>query len=131
MVGPSSTVFHTDPEQETFAFDVPPGAPALTAAMTLSADPGTKLDGVLVSPDGQSLAQGAGQTTSSSGDLSLQLVHLNPAPGQWRLVLWIPRAVGGTTTAAAFSGHVTLSPYPVSAVGVPDNPRSGLRPDTP
>lgn len=122
VAGPSGTETDTTPEQETFAFDVPPGAPALTAAMTLSADPGTKLDGVLVSPDGQSLAQGAGQTTSSSGDRSLQLVHLNPAPGRWRLVLWIPRAVGGTTTAAEFTGHVTLNPYPVSAVGVPNNP---------
>ena len=52
----------------TFAFDVPFGAPALGVQFTLPSDPGAGiLDAVLVSPEGQALAQQTPATDITSG----------------------------------------------------------------
>ncbi len=107
--------------EDTFAFDVPRGAPAIHVQLTLPHDPNTLLLGYLVSPTGQALGQKA-SAQSATGTVMLQMFKQAPAPGRWQFVLITPNPVGGTTTAAVFTATISTSAPPVSATGVPDSP---------
>jgi hypothetical protein len=58
----------------------------------------------------------------SDGTITLKIYRANPQPGPWRFVLLTLNPVGGTTTAARFTGTVSLIAPPVRATGVPDSP---------
>jgi Subtilase family/Peptidase inhibitor I9 len=109
--------------EDTFAFDVPGGAPAVKLQFRLPDDPNTQLFGFLVAPDGQTLGQQA-SVQRPSGVITMQILKTNPEPGRWRFVLLTPNPVGGTTTAGHFTGTVTLSAPAVHATGIPDSRRA-------
>jgi Subtilase family/Peptidase inhibitor I9 len=109
--------------EDTFAFDVPRGAPALNVQYTLPNEPNTLLFAFLTSPTGQAVGQ---QLTQSSGTQTLQLYQRDPMPGRWLVTISAFNPVGGTTTAQPFSGTVSLHAPPVSATGVPNSPRDAV-----
>jgi hypothetical protein len=103
--------------EDTFAFNVPGGAPALHLQMQLHDSPATQLIGFLVSPDGQTLGQ---EESAPSGDgQALQMFLAHPEAGQWKFVVATLSPVSGTTTAAPFTASVSLHEPLVTATGVP------------
>jgi len=106
-------------QEQTFAFNVPRGAPVVHVSFTLPNDPKTSLLGFLVSPTGQALGQSEGG--APSGAETMDLSQSNPMPGRWRFVISTLNPVGGTTVAAPYTGSVSLAPYPITATGVPDS----------
>lgn len=115
--------------EDTFAFNVPSGAPAIHVQMSLPNNPRTQLIGFLVSPDGQTVGQ---QYSAPSGDTQqLQIFTQNPEPGQWRFVIATLSPVSGTTTAGPFTGTVSLAGPTVSASGVPSGPGVQIAPGAP
>jgi hypothetical protein len=112
--------------EDTFAFDVPRGAPALNVAVRLPNDPGTQLIGFLVSPDGQATGQQA-SVQHNSGTLTMDIFRHAPQPGRWTFVIATLNPVGGTTTAAPFTGTVSLAQPPVSARGVPTSTQTVIQ----
>ncbi len=106
--------------EDTFSFDVPRGAPAANVSLRLPNDPNTQLIGFLVSPDGQAIGQQA-SVQKNNGVSTMDIFRHAPAPGRWTFVIATLNPVGGTTTAARFTGTVSLAQPPVSASGVPDN----------
>jgi hypothetical protein len=111
-------------EEDTFAFDVPRGAPAIDAQMEVAGDPGTDVEAFLVSPDGQTLGTQDG-VEDSSGDQLLQVFHDQPAAGRWTLVLLTSSPVGGTSLGAALTGTVTLHAPAIGASGIPGSSNRG------
>lgn len=106
--------------EDTFAFDVPSGAPALDVKWTLASDPNTLVLATLTGPDGQALGQQI-PVTSSTGVETMDIYHANPQPGRWVVTFATFNPVGGTTTAGAFTGMVSPKAPPISSSGVPDN----------
>ena len=106
--------------EDTFAFDVTAGEPAINVQFTLPGDPGTTVFGYLVSPDGQALGQETA-VQAASRTSTLQLFERRPPAGEWHIVLLTPNPVGGTTTAAPFTGTVSLAAPVAHAVGVPNS----------
>jgi hypothetical protein len=104
-------------QEQTFAFNVPNGAPSVHVTFNMPNNPNTGTLGFLVSPNGQALGQSG--TMSPSGAETMDLAKRNPMPGRWRFVIATLNPIGGTTVAAPFSGTVSLTPYPISASGVP------------
>lgn len=107
--------------EDTFAFDVAAGQPAIQVQFTLPGDPGTQVFGFLISPDGNALGQET-SVQAASGTSTLQMFERKPMAGEWKVVLLTPNSVGGTTTAAPFTGTVSLAAPSVHAVGIPDGP---------
>ncbi|HTX32890.1 MAG TPA: S8 family serine peptidase [Solirubrobacteraceae bacterium] len=107
-------------EEDTYAFDVPSGAPALNLQFKLPSDPNTPVTGYLISPTAQALGQQV-PSQDVNGVETLQIYRSDPAPGRWLFVLATSNPVGGTTTAGPFSGTVSLAAPPVSATGVPNS----------
>jgi hypothetical protein len=105
-------------QEQTFAFNVPNGAPTVHATFNMPNNPNTEVLGYLVSPNGQALGQSG--TLAPSGAETMDLSEHNPMPGRWRFVISTVNPVGGTTASASFSGTVSLAPYPISASGVPN-----------
>jgi hypothetical protein len=105
-------------QEQTFAFTVPKGAPIAHVTFNMPNNPNTEVLGFLVSPTGQALGQSG--SVSPSGAETMDLSQRNPMPGRWRFVISTLNPVGGTTASAPFSGTVSLTPYPISASGVPD-----------
>ena len=109
--------------EDTFAFDVPRGAPAVNVSLRLPNDPNTQLLGFLVSPDGQAIGQQA-SVQHNSGASTMDIFRHAPQPGRWTFVIATLNPVGGTTTAARFTGTVSLTQPPVSSTGVPSSSRT-------
>ena len=109
--------------EDSFAFDVPAGAPAVGVQFALPSDPNTSLSAFLTSPSGQALAQQV-PSQDAGGSERMQLYARDPQPGRWVLTLAASNPVGGTTIAGPFIGTVSLAAVAVSATGVPDSPRA-------
>ena len=105
-------------QEQTYAFNVPSGAPSVHVAFNMPNNPNTTVLGFLVSPNGQALGQSA--TASASGPATMDLSEQHPMAGQWRFVISTLNPIGGTTVSAPYSGSVSLVPYPVSVSGVPN-----------
>jgi Subtilase family len=114
--------------EDTFAFDVPAGAPAINVQFTLPSDPNTAVAGFLTSPSGQTLAQQIPVQDATTGAELMQLYARDPMPGRWLLTFVTANPVGGTTISGPFTGTVSLAPVPVSATGVPNSPGVVLHP---
>jgi len=110
---------------DTFAFDVPAGAPALNVQVQLPSDPNTQLLGFLVTPDGQTVGQESSVQTAAGAE-TMQLFQRQPMPGRWTFVIATLSPVGGTTTAGPFTGSVSLGAPAVDASGVPDSVRTSI-----
>jgi hypothetical protein len=98
---------------QTFAFNVPYGAPNLSVSLSDS-DPNSPLQGVLVDPNGMQLStEPNSDSTGAVPSGHLQLFHYNPQPGQWRFVLLqnVTAAganVSGNETSLPFTGRVSF-----------------------
>lgn len=114
-------------EEDTFAFDVPAGTPAINVQYTLPSDPNTVVAGYLTSPSGQALAQQI-PLQDAAGVERMQLYARNPQPGRWTLTFVTSNPVGGTTIAGPFAGTVSLRAVPITATGVPDSPHAVIPP---
>ncbi len=112
--------------EDSFAFDVPRGAPAVHVQFTLPSDPNTPIQGFLTSPAGQADAQQF-PAQSTGGVQTMQLYQRDPLPGRWVFTLVTSNPVGGTTTSGPFTGTVSLDAAPVSSIGVPDSYRTSIR----
>jgi hypothetical protein len=112
-------------EEDTFAFDVPSGAPAIQVQYTLPSDPNTSVTGYLTSPSGQVLATQI-PLQDATGVERMQLYARDPQPGRWVLTFVTTNPVGGTTITGPFNGTVSLRALPVSATGVPDSPSAHI-----
>ena len=111
-------------EEQTFAFDVPKGAKALSTAFTFDDDIGTEVIGFLVDPDGNLLASQSTGYAAADGSLvqtnGLRAVTLAPQPGRWKFIMLELNPVGGNTLAAAFRGRVSFDPPAITVKGVPN-----------
>ncbi len=107
-------------QENTYQFNIPAGAPAINVQWTLPGDPGTLVQGALTSPAGQADGQQI-PSISASGVETMQIYQRDPVPGTWRFTLATYNPVGGYTTAAPFTGTVSLKAPPVSSSGVPDD----------
>ena len=106
-------------EDNYFAFTVPPGTGAVSAALALASDPiggtgGVSIGAYLVSPDGNvvgsgqnyDITQGAGGTTGRP----LEATVLKPDPGSWTLIVNFISPTPGTEVADPFTGTVSFAP---------------------
>ena len=105
-------------QEQTFAFNIPNGTPTVHVTFNMPNNPNTGVLGFLVSPSGQALGQSS--TETASGAETMDLSEHNPMPGRWRFVIATLNPVGGTTAKASFNGTVSLTPYPITASGVPN-----------
>jgi hypothetical protein len=113
-------------QENTFAFDVPPGRRVLSVSLAFPDDPNTELIGTLVDPDGNLL--GSQSTRYSSPDANtpdtfthgLRAVTLNPRPGRWTFVVTVASPVGGQTLSAPYQGVVSFDPPSISVRGLPN-----------
>jgi hypothetical protein len=111
----------------TYNFDVPAGAPALTADVTLPGDTTTPMSGFLIDPQGEPLSISDNAITDANGNdtglsSTVQDVVLAPQAGRWRYVVGVTVPAGGSEDAGTYHGTVTLSsPDTVTAANVPDS----------
>jgi len=111
-------------QSNTYAFDVPSGKKDIDVSVTLSTDPGEELIALLVNPQGQTVGYSSNVTTDNFGaPLStrwLDIYHVAPAAGQWRLLLDWLNPVTGSELTEAFHGAVRFNQVSVTN----DLPRS-------
>jgi hypothetical protein len=110
----------TTGQAEFYNLDVPSGAPELNASVKLANDPNNQMYDELVSPTGDALAFGANDTLvtvdgelAEQPQLGSQLHVLNPAAGQWTLIVAFIPTVSGNRISEPF--RVTTSQTPVAA----------------
>ena len=111
-------------QENTFAFDVPPGRKALSVSLAFPDDPNTELIGTLNDPNGNQVGSqstlyvnAAGSATFTHG---LRAAALTPTPGRWTFVVTVSSPVGGQTLSAPYQGTVSFDPPDISARGLPD-----------
>ncbi len=119
-----------------YAFNVPAGTKAISAALALANDPAAATGGVvagayLVSPDGNVI--GAGQNydiSSAAAGVSypnLDATVLNPDQGTWALVVNFEGPIPGTEVADPFTGTVSFATAGAEAAPtLPDNAATEL-----
>jgi hypothetical protein len=112
-------------QENTFAFDVPPGRRALSVSLAFPDDPNTEVIGTLNDPAGNQLGSqstlyvnGAGAGAFTHG---LRATTLSPRPGRWTFVVTVSSPVGGQTLSAPYQGAVSFDPPDISARGLPDH----------
>ncbi len=112
-------------QENTFAFDVPPGRKALSVSLAFPDDPNTEVIGTLNDPGGNQLGSqstlyvnGAGAGAFTHG---LRATALSPRPGRWTFVVTVASPVGGQTLSAPYQGAVSFDPPDISARGLPDH----------
>jgi hypothetical protein len=111
-----------------FEFGVGRGHRSITANVSLTRDMAEMVGAYLVSPDGQAL--GSGQNSEEEANSrSLTAYVLDPAPGNWTLVIDFSGPVPGDTTAQRFMGNIALDRALATATasGLPDSPKRLLK----
>ena len=105
-------------QSNTYAFSVPSGKKDIDVSVTLSTDPGDDLIALLVDPKGQTVGYSTNVTTDNFGRaLStpwLDIYHLAPAAGQWRLLLDWLNPVTGSELTEPFHGAVRFNQVSVT-----------------
>jgi hypothetical protein len=118
----------------TYDFDVPAGAPALTAGVSLPGNTTTPMSGYLVDPQGETLSTSDNAIADADGTVSgysptVQNVVLAPQAGLWRYVVGIALAAGGSADEGTYNGTVTLSsPDAITTANVPDSTSTFVAP---
>jgi hypothetical protein len=118
-------------QENTFAFDVPPGRKSLSVSLAFPDDPNTEVIGTLNDPDGNELGSQSTLYVNGSGGGAythgLRAVTLSPKPGRWTFVVTVSSPVGGQTLSAPYRGAVSFDPPNISAHGLPthDKVRNG------
>jgi Subtilase family len=136
-VGPGGGSFHgvltggngregTEAEIDTYVFNVPPGQNEVQVGVSLANDPNDQLIGSLVDPNGQTVGYSTNFTTDSGlnpiATPNVNLYALDPAPGQWRLVLAWQNPVSGNELDEPFTGTIGFNQVHVNAGGLPNDP---------
>jgi len=116
---------------ETYAFDVPRGAPNLFVGVTVTGNPNQAMYAFLVDPNGEPVSEQTNQRADASGNVTslqpgVQLDQVNPQAGRWQLVFAVLGPVAGTSTTTPFRGVISLSPATVKATGLPASSRTRL-----
>jgi hypothetical protein len=117
-------------QENTFAFDVPPGRKALSVSLAFADDPNTELIGTLNDPDGNQVgSQSTVHFTFTSGAYThgLHATALAPKPGRWTFVVTVVSPVGGQSLSAPYQGAVSFEAPDISVSGLPqgDTVRAG------
>ncbi len=111
-------------QANTFVFNVPAGQPALQVGVALANDPDSQVLGYLVDPNGQTIGYSTNFTTDKGGNpigtRFVNLYALNPAAGQWQLLLQWPNPVSGNELTEPFTGSIGFAQPQVNAGGLPD-----------
>ncbi len=103
-----------------YEFGVGAGVHNITANVSLTSDAGDPVGSYLVSPDGNALGFGQNSFNGTNG-LSLSAYALNPAPGNWTLVVDFAEPVVGDEVSQPFTGSIKLNDVTVSGAGLPDS----------
>ena len=112
-------------QQNTFAFDVPPGRTVLAASLTFPDNPNTELIGTLVSPNGDLVGSQSTRYTSLDPNTPDTFTHglrattLDPKPGRWTFVVNVANPVGGETLSSPYRGAISFDPPKVRVSGLP------------
>ena len=114
-------------EMFTYHLDVAAGSQELNASVELADNPNNIFQAWLVDPEGEAVAFAANQFPANNAagyvnELGAQLHALNPAAGQWSLVILFAPAVSGTAIS---------EPFTVSTDEAADNAASGWLPNSP
>ncbi len=111
-------------DEETFAFNVPRGAPIVHLQLNLPDGSEPVVYGFLTSPEGQTLAGSV--IPQPSGPQLIGVTKVNPQPGRWTFTAVVQNPVGGNAVSVPFTGSVSLQPFPIKVSGVPDSRRSTI-----
>ena len=111
-------------DEETFAFDVPRGAPIVHLQLNLPDGSEPVVYGFLTSPEGQTLAGSV--IPQPTGPQLIGVTKVNPQPGRWTFTAVVQNPVGGTAVSVPFTGSVSLRPFPIQVSGVPNSVRSTI-----
>ncbi len=108
------------PAQESdYVFNVPRGAKAVHATITLATDPNDLVIAQLIAPDGANLGYSTNVTYNSKDQpestLSADLYHANPQAGTWTLLLQWQNPVSGLELSEPFSGTISFGKLPIHA----------------
>ncbi len=113
-------------QTDTFEFDVPKNARALSVSLSWPDNAGTEVIGWLVDPQGTLLGSASslyvdpntGDATATHG---LEAFAASPRAGRWKFVVTPTSPVGGTVTSTPYHGAVSFDPPAIRATGLPDN----------
>jgi hypothetical protein len=100
-----------------YEFNVPRGAKAILATVTLATDPGDVLSAQLIAPDGENLGYSSNvtftptQLENSEYETTrwLDVYHASPAAGRWTLELSWAGPITGRELSEQFSGTVSFA----------------------
>jgi hypothetical protein len=116
-----------------YQLDVPDGAPALNASITLADNADNPFSAELVNPQGQAVSIGSNETiaTSAAGptgvpSLGAELHVVAPQAGVWDVVIDFLGQVSGTALSEPDTVTVDQTPVPASSSGVPDSTSTDL-----
>ena len=113
-----------------FEFHVGAGVHNITANVSLTSDAGDPVGSYLVSPDGNALGFGQNNFNGANG-LSLTAYTLNPAPGDWTLIVDFAEPIVGDEISQPFTGNVKFNDVSASAPALPDSASTKLAAGTP
>jgi hypothetical protein len=116
-----------------YQFTVPPGVPALNAAVS-TGNPANTLFAELASPAGLAASSAVSglQGSTAAGkpvlipEKGAQLHVLHPQPGLWSLVIDFYNTVSGTAISQPFTVTLNDTPVPATVTGLPDTARTRL-----
>jgi hypothetical protein len=102
-----------------YSFNVPAGAPAITAKVLLSSNPGfgNYVGAYLVSPDGNALGFGQNYAINSPVSKAVAATVVAPAGGQWTLIVDFAEPTPGVAVSDPFTGSVSLTPGATVSAG--------------
>jgi hypothetical protein len=119
-----------------YQFDVPSGQKDVSASVDLTNDAGDNVAAFLVDPEGNTMATGTNELTSSydpttrSGTsksiTQTDLYARNPVAGRWSLIINFAGAIVGDELAQPFTGRVGFNKVDVHAAGLPNSQNARL-----
>jgi Subtilase family/Peptidase inhibitor I9 len=117
-------------ETEYYQVDVPAGAPALNASVTLADNPANQTAVWLIDPSGQAEAYQSNvlvtldqQGSQFQNTLGTNLHVVHPAAGRWTLAIDFAPTVSGTALSEPFTVNLDQTAPLVQATGVPHGER--------
>ncbi|MGH9125825.1 MAG: S8 family peptidase [Acidimicrobiales bacterium] len=107
-------------QDQFYQFEVPAGVASITANVALKNDASDPVAMFLVSPDGDTLGYGY-NVLNGQPSLTASANTLNPAAGQWTLIVAFTEPVVGNEVSEPFKGNVAFN---VPFAGAPTVPHS-------
>lgn len=108
-----------------YDFDVPRGAPSLSVGFTVTGDTNQQLYGFLIDPNGEPVSEKTNARADGSLVAGLQLTHVKPQAGRWRLAVAVFGPVSGSALRTPYRGTISLDAAAVKVAGVPNS--AGVR----